>query len=164
MGLVTDPGGPFDRAAGDVEKRAAILVERFKADLATVAAKEPLILALDRLEGVESADFTNFIQPLLRSLAEADNPQIRVIVALTPDQRESLWSADLDAVSTPVNLKELEREKWPWLFTEYLLATGTQWPAVKKALDDIGRGMGQATWRPSALAKFAEFAKEYQVI
>lgn len=164
MGVIADPGGPFDRAAGDVEKRAAILVERFVADVATVATAEPLIVALDRLDGVEPADFTNFIQPLLRMLAEADNPQVRVIVALTPDQREKLWSADLDSVSTPVNLAELKLERWPWLFTEYLLATGTQWPAVKKALDVVGRAMDQPTWKPSDLSEFASFAKKFSGI
>lgn len=161
MGDVPDPGLTFDRSTGDVEQRVKELFEAFWNGLSASGSGEPLILALDGLEGVEPTDFGDFVRPLLiKTIAETTDPPVRLIVALTDKLHKSLWNDELDTLSTFVDLKELELERFGSLFTEYLLASEMPWEKVKEARTKWIPVLSRP-WLPVALKEFAQLAKRW---
>jgi hypothetical protein len=120
--IVAVPPRPPVFQPGMVEQ-LTLAFESFVAGLNNLAtAASPLVLILDQLDGLVPAGFQNMLHPLLiRRIAQtADVPHVRLVVALSTEQRTQLWPQG-ETLGTKVTLNQIESCRFGELFEDFVL-------------------------------------------
>ncbi len=115
------------------------------------AGEQPLILALDHLENVETSAQRQLADLFLRSVARGNSKHVRMIVVLqTSHYQEPWWPDNLSSMADVVKLTEIN-ERFEPLAREFVQFYGYDPEAVEDVIGVVSGKYAGGPWPPRVL-------------
>lgn len=150
-----------DRFRRGPEDGIPALFRAFGRALSEAAGGEPLILALDHVQGVVESDFSSYVCPyLIQPIAEHRLPPLRVIIALSRSEHEDprIWPRELYASSQVVEIGRFPKEGFLPLVREFLLHNRIDLERAEPILQVYSESL-PGSWEPRILTSMLEIVQ-----